>query len=85
MLLVLLASWTQLPGDLALQEGYQVIELFAGKRRISQLAHSTGLATSAHDIMYDGAFDPKKRKGVHKAKSSMDINESAGFLFLGVF
>ena len=63
--------------------GYQVIELFAGKKRISKLAKSIGLVTCAHDIMYDKNFTPKKTKGVLPTKSCMDINEPAGFLFLG--
>ena len=82
ILLILLASWIRLPEDCDIQSGYQVIELFAGKKRISKLAKSIGLVTCAHDIMYDKNFNPKK-KGVHPSKSCMDINEPAGFLFLG--
>lgn len=79
ILLILLASWIRLPEDCDIQSGYQVIELFAGKKRISKLAKSIGLVTCAHDIMYDKNFNPKK-KSVHPSKSCMDINEPAGFL-----
>jgi hypothetical protein len=85
ILLILLASWIRLPEDCDIQSGYQVIELFAGKKRISKLAKSIGLVTCAHDIMYDKNFTPKKTKGVLPTKSCMDINEPAGFLFLGYY
>lgn len=78
VLLVLLASWTQLPPEQDIAEGYEVIELFAGKSRIAKLAHSIGLQAAAHDIMFDQDFTTKK-----KSKSAMDINEPAGFLLPG--
>lgn len=81
---MLLTSWIQLPEGQDLKEGYQVIEFFAGKARVAKLGHATGLVTTAHDIMYDGAFKPKKGKK-NMSKSCMDINDSAGFLFPGYF
>lgn len=72
-----MASWIRFPPDQDLAHGYQVIELFAGKRRVARLGASIGLKTTAHDIAYDEAFSTKK------GKSSMDINEPAGFLFHG--
>lgn len=81
VLLVLLTSWIQLPEGKDLKEGYQVIEFFAGKARVAKLGHATGLVTTAHDIMYDETFKP--RKGKKTSKSCMDINDSAGFLLPG--
>lgn len=81
VLLVLLASWIRLPEGQDIREGYQIIEFFAGKRRVARLAHAVGLSAAAHDITYDSSFKPRKKK---YKKSCMDINDSAGFLFPGL-
>ena len=77
--MILLASWTHLPADAGMSSGYQVIEMFAGKKRVAKLGKAIGLVTCAHDILYDKSFKPKRKRS---PKSSMDINDSAGFLFL---
>ena len=85
---MLLASWTELPPGLELREGYQVVELFAGKRRVARLGHALGLVTAAHDITYDPHFSEaqqRARRETPPRRSSMDINESADFLFLHFF
>ena len=61
-----------------------MIEFFSGKRRVARLGDAIGLKTAAHDILYDETFDSKSsKKSSSKSKSAMDINTSAGFLFLG--
>ncbi len=77
--MILLASWTHLPADSGISSGYQVIEMFAGQKRVAKLGKAIGLVTCAHDILYDKSFTPKRKRS---QKSSMDINDSAGFLFL---
>jgi len=74
VLLVLASSWLTLP--LPDQE-VQVLELFAGEARVARLAKSIGLGVAAHDILFD---EEAKRDG--SKRSAMDINASAGFVFL---
>ena len=58
---MLLASWIELPAGQGFgADRFQVIEFFAGKRRVARLATSTGLIATAHDIMYDENFKGKK-------------------------
>ena len=64
---MLLTSWIQLPEGKGLKEGYQVIEFFAGTARVAKLGHAIGLVTTAHDIMYDETFKPKKGKKTHQS------------------
>ena len=82
VLLVLLASWIQLPGGEDFGDNIQVVEFFAGKRRVARLAKSLGLVATAHDIMYDEEFKKSSSgsKSKSKSKSCMDINTPAGFL-----
>ena len=51
---------------------YEIIELFSGASRITRLAKSCGLSACGHDITFDD-----------NEKSCFNLNESAGFLFLG--
>ena len=54
----------------------EVVEMFAGAARVSRLAQALGLATVALDKVFCD--------GDNKSKTNcMDLNTSAGFLFLG--
>ena len=46
---------------------FQILELFAGTRRISRLATSIGLNAAAHDVLYDEG-------------NAHNINSSSGFV-----
>ena len=72
LLLLLAASWLSLP---PLGQEVQVLELFAGKRRLSRLAKGLGYGVAAHDITYDNA-------ATSQGRSSMDFNQSGGFTWL---
>ena len=74
MFLVLLVSWLCLGSQDPAE--YQVLEMFAGCARVSRLATACSLRAVAHDIL----FDDERH---HHGKSCMNINEDAGFLFLG--
>ena len=54
----------------------QILELYAGERRLAKLASSLGLASSAMDKDYDSKADNVAMS------NSMDINTSGGFVFL---
>ena len=64
---------------------YDLIEFFSGAGRIARLAECVGYRSLAFDIIYDKQSKPKgrrtKAKG-SKGRSCMDLNTSAGFLFL---
>ena len=49
-----------------------MLELFSGRARLCRLATSLGMPSQAHDISYDTCGP----------RSSMDVNESAGFMQL---
>ena len=51
----------------------EVIEVFAGRARLTRLAKSMGIPSEAHDIDFD-------LEGAKYSKSAMDINSSAGLL-----
>ena len=60
---------------------YEVVDLFAGKARISTLASMMGYRAAAYDI--DHAKAKTKRKSIWRAsRSVMDINSDAGFVCL---
>ena len=60
--------------DLGLQNSnFQIVEFFAGQRRICRLARNTGLKVAAHDILYDTAATSQEI-------SSLNINRDSGFL-----
>ena len=52
---------------------HQVVELFAGQRRICRLASAMGLRTVAHDILYDTEADSLDG-------SAFNLNSNAGFV-----
>ena len=56
---------------------FQVVEFFAGSRRIARLARSIGLRSAAHDILYDETEDPET--------SAMNINTCSGFMLASKF
>lgn len=56
-------------------EPIRILELFAGQARLSKLAESLGMPSHAHDLLLDDDFETC-------GKSCMDINSSAGFVFL---
>ena len=71
-MLVLMCSWMDLPKP---PQELEVLELFAGKARLSRLAKSVGIPAQAHDLLYDPAWETKK-------KSAMNINEPSGLMLL---
>lgn len=69
VLLVMVVSWLPVqPPEAELQ----ILELFAGRARLCRLAKAMKIPCQAHDISFDA----------HRERSSMDINESAGFMLL---
>ena len=54
---------------------WEVIEYFAGARRLCKLAHGLGCKSVAMDKTYDDGDNKKKN-------NCMDINTSAGFVHL---
>lgn len=71
MLLFLCTCWLPTPSP-AYEQEIQVLELFSGRARLCRLARSLGMTSQAHDISYDRSEE----------RSSMDVNESAGFMLL---
>lgn len=55
---------------------YEVLEFFAGERRLAKLAQGLGKATASMDKMYDVDGD-----NIHLS-NSMDLNTSGGFVLL---
>ena len=58
----------------------QIVEMFAGKARITRIARQMGIPAEAHD--WD--FDTEARKSSGGLNNSMDINGPAGLVTLGV-
>ena len=75
VLLVLLVSFLDV-GTTQRDPRYQVIEYFAGVGRICSLAKSIGLSATGLDLEWDADRNTY-------GKSCFNINESAGFAFLG--
>jgi len=71
--LVLLVHWMGVGGD----EGYQVLEYFAGVARIAALAKAVGYTAFAYDRDF-GKSSKRRSK-----RSPMDLNSSAGLVLLG--
>ena len=59
--------------DLSLDD-YQVLEFYAGKRRVAKLASALGFSSAAMDKLYDTTGDNVV------TNNCMDINTSGGFL-----
>ena len=71
--LVLLVSWMGVCAD----DGFEVIEFFAGVARIATLAKLAGFKSCAYDRDFGKA---SKMRG---KRSPMDLNSNAGLVFLG--
>ena len=54
---------------------FDVLEYFAGRARISRIARGAGYTALATDMVYDKNW---------KTRSSLHLNESAGFSLLGI-
>ena len=78
MLLLLLTWWQDFEKP---TQPYDVIEYFAGVGRIATVAKYANLKSAALDIEY-GKNAPK-RSSKRCSRPPMDINSSAGLLFLG--
>lgn len=79
ILVVLLVSFLDVPGWSTWSEnGLEVIDLFAGKARISRLASWLGYKSRAFDLAYHPVRYPQRRKRGKLPRSCMDINGSAG-------
>lgn len=79
ILVVLLVSFLDVPGWSNWSEnGLEVIDLFAGKARISRLATWLGYKSRAFDLAYNPVRYPQKRKRGKLPRSCMDINGCAG-------
>ena len=84
VLLVLMTSWLD---GVELESKYDVAQFFAGTARVSRMAKCLGFTPVAMDISYDTSAPPPKTKKKERAtyrnqKSAMDLNTSAGFVFL---
>ena len=85
MLIVVLTSYLQVPTwDTEANSDLQVVELFAGVARIARLASWIGLNSRAFDIEYAPVSNPNKSKRGRLPRSPMDLNGSAGIVFLGL-
>ena len=58
-------------------DGYQVIEFFAGVARIAKLAKASGWKAVAYDRDFGTALKSKSKR------SPMDLNSNAGLVFPG--
>ena len=80
--MVMLAYW--LPCTTTNKSSYQVLDLFSGRGRISQLAAKAGLAVASYDLCMARKQDPKIGRPTKKAsrpyRSVMDWNGDSGFL-----
>ena len=88
MLLVLLCSW--LPCAFKHDqdfEPYKLLDFFAGKGRISQLAARAGIPCASLDLCMDPGHSSKKgprrthKKANRRYRSSMDWNGDSGLVF----
>ena len=69
---MLVAITAALRLDLGTKE-YQVIEFFAGQRRVCRLANTIGLSTAALDVLYD-------EEASSPSKNAFNINSDSGFV-----
>lgn len=83
MLLVMLTAWLKSdPTWPGVGIGLDLVEYFAGKARITKLALRRGYKARAVDIEYTKP-KPPRIDSYDKPRGSMDINGSAGYVFLG--
>lgn len=80
LLVVVLVSFLRVPGWG--EAGLDVLDLFSGKARISKLGSWMKYKCRAFDLNYHPVRYPGKRKRGKFLRSCMDMNGSAGFVFL---
>ena len=86
ILLTILINFLELPDwELGQNSDLQVVELFSGVARIARLASWLGYRTRAYDLSYLAVRNPYKRKRGKMPRSPMDLNGSAGFVFLWLY
>ena len=84
--LTILINFLELPDwELGQNSDLQVVELFSGVARIAQLASWLGYRTRAYDLSYLAVRNPYKRKRGKMPRSPMDLNGSAGLVFLWLY
>ena len=59
------------------QGEYQFLEFFAGRARLTQMAHAVGYSAAAYDIDYGRSLAARGPVG---KRSCMDLNSSAGLV-----
>ena len=74
-IVVLAAAMHPLPKFAKQADGYEIIEYFAGRARITRMARAIGLTAMATDLKYDDSSGD--------AKSSLNLCTSAGLAKLG--
>ena len=82
ILLILLCSW--LSFAYPVDPPFEVLDLFAGRGRISELACKLGCSAAAYDLKLDQ--EPRRRfrrKAGREFRSPMDWNGEAGFASFG--
>ena len=77
-------SFLAVPGwDQEVNQNLDLVELFAGRARVSRLASWAGLKSKAYDINYCPVRRPHKIKRGKLRRSPMDLNGAAGLVLLG--
>ncbi len=71
VVLVCMVTWLSTFEKLNAENNYRVVELFAGLARVSKACLHVGYEAAAVDITYD-----------EENPRTMDINSSAGFVYL---
>ena len=66
----MLVSWMEPCPDFAKQQ-FDIIELYAGKARVSRIGRSAGYKCIASDVIYDNSVERKK--------SALNLCGNAGF------
>ena len=72
----LLVWWLEWPAGGSGSPEYEFLDFYAGKGRLSQMAHGVGYSAVGFDIDY-AAARPGKR-------APMDLNSNAGMVWLGL-
>ena len=70
---MLLVSWLNLSDDC----DYQLLDFYAGRARLAQLAEAAGYKSQAYDKRFGDARAYKRG-----SRSSMDVNGNAGMMSL---
>ncbi len=84
-MLVVLINFMNVPSwDETGNDELEVVEMFAGVARIAKLASWFGLNARAYDIAYCPVRHPYRKKRNKHPRSPMDLNGSAGFVYLSL-